>query len=126
MVLQKSWITAPEFLLKPESEWPSREINLTMNTEDREIKSNMTKSHEYSNSDDIVDKLMSHFSSWYKLKRAVAWILKVRNKLLNKVKARQSNSEMSNSNETLTVNDLLNAETAILKYTQKIYYSDEM
>ena len=59
------------------------------------------------------DELLSYFSDWYKLKKAVARILQFREYLLCKVR-----KEVFDCKVLLTVDDMREAEQAILKYVQ--------
>ncbi|XP_028517549.1 uncharacterized protein LOC110247780 [Exaiptasia diaphana] len=65
--------------------------------------------------DDAIVKLIERYSSWNRLKRAVAWLLKFKLWLQTK-KTCQSKS--------LTVNDLNQAETTIIKHIQRQAYPE--
>lgn len=60
---------------------------------------------------------MEYHSRWYKLKKSVTWLIKIRNVLLK----RENCSRIS----SLEINDLVMAEKVILAYVQKSEYSDE-
>ena len=78
--------------------------------------------HTVASISETVDKLLSHYSSWYKLKRNVAWILVVIKQLCQIVKGLQ----LRDMNEKLTVDELLAAEVAILRYIQRHEFRDEL
>ena len=55
-----------------------------------------------------IDLLCSHFSSWYKLKRTLSWILQVRNALLHR----------TSCNCLISVDELKESERIILRHVQ--------
>ncbi len=75
--LQKeSWIKGPEFLFKHKSEWPVRpdqageaEIELK--------KSAVVNCVIATGKVKPLDKLIEYYSEWYRLKRAIAWMLRL-------------------------------------------------
>ncbi|XP_028679645.2 uncharacterized protein LOC114668167 [Erpetoichthys calabaricus] len=74
-----TWSQGPSFLLKPEKEWPKRpdQLNDSLIEDDPEVKSctvNVTKIEEAT---EPINKLITYFSDWHRLKKAVAWFLKV-------------------------------------------------
>ena len=98
-MLQKQWITEPEFLSKSEY-WPENPMEITMKMldSDPEIKTKCStvqatiKDSSCVSADDdhtSVDKTINYHSSWYKLKKSVAWILKIRSELLHRVSQRK-------------------------------------
>lgn len=81
------------------------------------------------------DKLMLHYSSWTKLKPAVAWFLKQRTLLMELRRKRKELLSDENKIEDcqkrilgndLTYADLDKAETEIVKYTQMQFLKDDM
>ena len=94
--------------------------------------------------------LIEYYSSWMRLKKAVAWILKVRNTLLCMVKKRKEqratialsdtdkdeqirqldkfmvNYKTSLSKVTLTVDDLKKADLEIIHHCQKKRFQEEI
>lgn len=94
---------------------------------------------------DVLQQLIEHYSSWIRLKKAVAWILKVKNILLVRAKerleqtadtaqdiskARQSqtltNIRLSHRKENLTVEDLKEAELEIISHCQGQKFQEEI
>ena len=82
----------PDFLYGPESEWPQNAADLddadTELSDDPEVKQKITVAsvHAAEESASTLDRLMEYYSSWYCLKRAVSWVLRVKKFLLQKVK----------------------------------------
>ncbi len=79
-VQEETWMKGPNFLLKPEKEWPQRPDQMSQVPEqDPEIKVNVLNVSE---SDDITSKLTGYYSDWFQLKRATAWMLRFKEILL--------------------------------------------
>lgn len=71
---------------------------------------------------DIVDRLLEYHSSWYKLKKAVAWIIVVKTKLIWKAKK----LSLRDFKLGLTVEELQVAEVAVMKYVQQHTFPEEI
>nr|XP_006819071.1 PREDICTED: uncharacterized protein LOC102802192 [Saccoglossus kowalevskii] len=71
----KRWIYGPEFLWKPEQEWPSNEYSWNIAEDDPEVKRNPVAAVTCQGSADIMDRCLSYASSWEKLKKIVGWVL---------------------------------------------------
>lgn len=110
------WQNGPEFLAKPEEHWPNQP-HLESENEAMEIKKTP---QIYSCNADVnspTDKFITSYSSWHRLKKAVAWILRLKSNLRHK--------EEIETNKYLTVDELNRAETAIIKYVQRCEFSNE-
>ena len=112
----EEWFTGPRFLRTHKSEWKNNERQYVVRHDDVEVKTCETFLNVKSENKHDVDyrcspivRLMNHYSSWYRMKKAVAWILKVRERL--RKYHRGPSTELS-------VADLDNAETVIIKYIQ--------
>ena len=69
------------------------------------------------------DRLLAYFSSWETLRKSVGWMLRLKEKLLNRV--RRSKDDIT-KNMKLTVEELNRAETAVFKYVQMTHFSREL
>ena len=142
---QKRWTQGPDFLYSTEDQWPKAKMEDGSKLEnDPEV-----KKHIMSNAtvlkDSVIDRLLTYFSSWYQLRRAVAWILRIKKYLLHKVRKMklehdkitlQSTSEdktdgrqeqlYSTTQKLLTTRDIQEAETTVVKYVQSIAFSQEI
>ena len=80
----KRWIDGPEFLWKPETEWPkSPEIRKGDDEDDPEVKKEVTVNAVQTNPvQDATNRLITHFSDWLALKKIVAWFMRLRTNLL--------------------------------------------
>ncbi len=82
-----NWIIGPSFLKEPESRWPENIHDMSIKENDNEIKHSVSVNLvSATESTDAVSKLINYHSDWYKLKRSVAWILRVKDMLKQKNK----------------------------------------
>lgn len=144
----KTWIHGPEFLKRPQSEWPGHEKEPDMiSLNDPEVRNVvsvyavMLQPHESPSA-----TLLNHFSNWMDLKRAVGWILKYKQLLkqlhqerLKAITTHQSSSQQADEVAKhlqqfkarlkiprLTVEDMANAEKAIISFVQRQSFPEEM
>ncbi|XP_070535085.1 uncharacterized protein [Ptychodera flava] len=85
-------------------------------SEERQTSGRVTVSTTSVNAEETVQKLIHYYSSWYKLKKAVAWIRKVGDTLLRRAKNKSCSVDGPHE---ITVEDMKAAETAIIKFVQK-------
>lgn len=79
----RRWLNGPEFLYRPEEEWPKLDVDLlVMETDDPEVKRNLVVNIIITEKESPTRSLINHFSSWTRLKTAVAWFLKLRQVLM--------------------------------------------
>lgn len=149
LMSNSSWIQGPSFLQEPECLWPEKPTQLKIKEDDIEVRksvtTNLTKAAE---GIDPVNKLIHHYSSWYKLKKAVAWILKFKEILMQISKGKMELLEKDSQSQTnqkkqqvkeqiqaykitagkgaLTVEDLKRAEHVILSFCQNQRFQDEV
>ncbi|XP_069128774.1 uncharacterized protein [Argopecten irradians] len=99
-----TWFRGPEFLWKPESEWPVIDMNADAEVDDPEVKKTacvVASVHREVNNG--MEKLLNHYSDWSKLKRAVGWILLAMDNLrtsAEKTKKIKDNAELSEKDPT--------------------------
>ena len=119
------WVTGPKFLLKEASEWPVSSV-LTSDTSDLELKNEM-KTYVIVSQDsadtDVVQRLFARHSSWYSLKKSVAWLLRVKTFLKDRVNKRQT--ALHSGSLPLSVGEMHQAERAIVRYAQLQAYDKE-
>lgn len=151
LIQGETWINGPQFLLQPESEWPQRPDNVTQNLQnDPEVKNITVNTITAEEKSDPANKLLQYYSSWDRLKRAVAWILRAKETLTdlkNKRKELQlsiSQSEKDTERQRvlvqqhiekyksamekkpLTLEQLVAAETEIIRHSQAQWFPDEV
>ena len=118
-IINKSrWINGPDFLRYDEESWPVAPCVLPVIPEEfevlkRDISVNATKTLKVPES---ITERFSRFSSWYKLKRAVAWILKLKEILRKRV----------TSKTPLTTDEIESAEIVIIQCVQRDHFRSEI
>ena len=118
LVEDSAWLKGPEFLRQPESEWTEQPSFVRESDEECEVV--FTTSVECGN--DMVDTLIEHYSSWYRLQRAVAIYRRVFGILLK----RKQKQTAVDCNKVFSVQELKNAEFAIIRYTQSRVFKKEV
>ncbi|KAL6489444.1 hypothetical protein MHYP_G00031850 [Metynnis hypsauchen] len=74
----ETWIQGPDFLTKPKDEWPQNPDNPeNLTTEDPEVRDVIVSATATEEQVDTVQQFLEHYSSWFHLRKAVAWILKL-------------------------------------------------
>ena len=114
----QKWFRVPFLLWKPEAEWTIQDNKGKILQNDPEIKKCL-QINCISTRNDILEALESRISSWYKMKKVVAMVLRYK-KLLKKVQKGESQGEMINSSL------LKEAEIEIIKMVQARKFAAEI
>ncbi|KAJ8367139.1 hypothetical protein AAFF_G00330740 [Aldrovandia affinis] len=79
----RTWIDGPSFLLNNECDWPEQPMQRKESLQnDPEVKNMATvNTIKVEEDKEPMNKLIDYYSEWHKLKRAVAWILKLKRTL---------------------------------------------
>ncbi|XP_046565841.1 uncharacterized protein LOC124274523 [Haliotis rubra] len=114
-----TWFHGPKFLHAHESEWPDCSIPSTpaetVQTTDLQPEMNH-----------CMEKLISHYSNWYRLKRALAVYIFLRDVLHSRIKQKHKLKEYHTStDQPFTVGRLEEAELVIIKYVQHVAFPSE-
>ena len=125
------WLRGPDFLWRPESSWPiAPSPVLEVLPDDPEVKST---AEAYSQSTEIreepINKIFERFSSWYGLKKFIAWILRYRDNLRSAVGQRRSGyTAVTKKTKVvpITLGELRNAEKEILRHVQEESFQEEL
>ncbi|XP_030844258.1 uncharacterized protein LOC105444708 [Strongylocentrotus purpuratus] len=117
------WLTGPEFLLQEKEVWPEDPASLKKEDVpelDLQNDSEVKKTHVYATSShDEIDDLMTRYSSWDRLKRGIAWLLRYKQYLRSKGTGNLA------ERGSLTVQELNNAEVEVIKHVQRHSFPDE-
>ncbi|XP_038073422.1 uncharacterized protein LOC119741653 [Patiria miniata] len=130
LINKPEWLGGPNFLSQPEESWPGAE---QIQMEDDEENDNCEVADGASqvninvvmtsNETSAIDQLIHHYSDWTKLKRAIAWWLRLKTMLQH----RKTNcNKKPLQNKPLTVEEMQCAEKAILKYVQGCAFPREV
>ncbi|XP_003724582.2 uncharacterized protein LOC100890015 [Strongylocentrotus purpuratus] len=124
LLLNEEWKSGPEFLLKSEEEWPKTpDMSRDGKDEQLEIKKTcMVGLTRPGGEVSTVHKLITYFSDWTRLRRAVAWWLRLKGKL--KERAKLSSDKVCS--DTLTVAEVNGAELAIVRWVQSESFQEEV
>ena len=116
-MVRSRWFQGPPCLSQlTVEEGKSPEIDLEG---DPEVKRSAT-AHATMTTENVLSSLIERFSSWTKLKRTTAWLLRYRANLLSKVRGQQLVKGQ------LSVEELEAAEEATVRHVQEQAYRDEL
>ncbi|XP_052237806.1 uncharacterized protein LOC127849124 [Dreissena polymorpha] len=136
---KNGWIEAPSFLLQNEDKWPSTPEDVgRIDADDPEAKaivaictdtkqesSDVGSVADISRSD-CIEQLINHYSSWYKLKRSIAWILKIRDELRRRAGRKISPTLKDENLNKITPSDLKKTEIVVVSYVQRQTFNKEI
>ena len=125
------WLTGPDFLWKSERFWPSQQFtDCTVADNDPEVKK---ESQVFSANIEVgvttINKLFGRFSSLYRLKKFVAWILRYRTNLQRAVQQWKSESTLPDKTtriDPLPVEEMNKAEREILRHMPRESFKEEI
>ena len=140
LVNQSDWISGPKFLLLPPTEWPSHGPSLDALNEPEhevnpELKSKSISSFACSQQQmHPIDQMSLHYSEWLRLRKAIAWMLRLKETLKKKASQENSKCAMNRgpaatgamSSKSLSVQELRDAERAIIMHVQNSHFSSEL
>lgn len=105
----------------PESEWPKPVLPGSIAADDPEIKKDINVCCTIIKAESTVDKLLAHYSSWSKQKLLWHGFL-VKSTLKSKSLKRKTATRMKKlESQHLSVEDMIQAEQAILRYSSGKY-----
>ena len=117
LIRNKRWLHGPEFLWKSDECWPSLGTIPNIPDDHPEVKHEVQTyviSHK-----SIMNSFIERYSSWNRLKRGVAWLLKYKLFLLSKVRHHDEGNHLGPIKGELSVDDLKRAEKEIVVCVQR-------
>ena len=128
------WIEGTDFLTKAPDEWPKRPKELILTTEDNDPevkKSSLVYATDAPNAHGkhLVVEIIERFSSWCRVKRVFAWILRYRRNLRSHAQSRkqdQTDARILSQIPLISLTELVNTDTEILKHIQQASFKDEL
>ena len=116
--LSGRWLTGPEFLQQPIEEWPKEDSKPDATEVERECIKKKTVGMVTTEAVELKNVIeCKDYSSWKRLLRVSAWVLKFKNKLMAKIgRVRDENSV---AEESLTPNELEESRKVWIKEAQK-------
>lgn len=107
----EAWISGPSFLIQPEEAWPVNPESLgELPSGDPEVKVSGAVVSMEQEENDAVTRLINRSSSWTRLTRVMAWILRLKTSLQNIRKKREVAAHLAQSSSNLMQTDALNKE----------------
>ncbi|KAI7802084.1 hypothetical protein IRJ41_024663 [Triplophysa rosa] len=138
------WIEGPKFLWKPQEVWSKNIVLTAVGVDDPKVKKEVVVNVlNTQGSLNGTSRLMAYFANWRKLQVAVAWFLKLKRMLLRRIRKKreldtadtnkqnalvQANCRVENTTggQTLSAEDLMEAELAIICYCQQQRFPEEI
>ena len=122
LIQNDRWLRGPKFLWESEECWPKMIEVPCLEDDDPEVRKENRIYTTTTSVSDVMERLIKYHSSWWKLKKAVSWLLRF--KQLLKYKSLQKDScsvnacEIEKTRPVLGVQEVLQAENEILCYVQ--------
>ena len=108
------WLHGPKFLWKDEKHWPEQPSQLPeLSQDDSECRKYPGRANVILRSE-ILESLLSRYSSWDSLRKAIAWLVRLKKYLLGLL----NKDPDSIPKGPLTVSEVINAESVIVKIVQ--------
>ena len=130
---ESRWLKGPQFLWHPEESWPQRPPGMDRKVEDddpevkREAKGCATRTDIATNA---LNRIFERISSWYRLKKFVAWMMRYKEHLKKQRTRRKEGKStiLQNGNKLipLSVEEMDLAEKDILKNLQRESFPEEV
>ncbi|XP_011669772.2 uncharacterized protein LOC100889397 [Strongylocentrotus purpuratus] len=124
--LNGRWLKGPSFLCADEMEWPIAPADLQVPPSDPEIKPPTENASAFTTQSEekSLERLINTYSSWYKLRRGVSWLLKFMQWL--KLKGKTQTEQELRDFKRISYDDMQKAEKRILHYVQKCFFQKEI
>jgi len=121
LLSSERWFRGPAFLWENKSSWPMNPVSLAIIADDDpEVRARGQANHVTQMEEERpLDLMMLQYSSWFRFKRAVAWLLKFVQFLKARRCLRISSPIDVSPRGRLSIDELQYAETQIIKYVQK-------
>ena len=124
----KRWVTCPEFLWKDESSWVNSgdKETLEVNKDNPEVKKTATANINKVDDEETISQILNRFSSWYRILRVIAWVVRWIKILRQSVNKGNDNFERKESINSLSVEELKKVELKIIRVYQNIYFENDI
>lgn len=107
--------------------WKKTGECMRLSEDDQEVRKTIMVLSTITEASCAVGKLISHYSSWWHLKRAIAWILRVKDHLMSTTNKRKGTKVKAPSLQgPLTVEQLNRTEMEIVQYCQCCSFQAEI
>ena len=131
LIHKNRWTNGPPFLWEAEDRWPKQpEIPVELKEDDPEVKRERKPFSVASTVEpDFLNRMVQSCSSWYRLKKLMAWILRSRSNLLRECCRRKEDKAkvlISGKSMPISVEEMRSAEIEVLKYVQRQSFREEL
>ena len=129
LLSQDRWLQGPKFLWSEQTSWPIFPDPLApISDQDPEIKRQVQANQVTKVSDvRMLDLMIQRYSSWYALKKGVAWILRFKDYIRRKTHFKGDPTvklDVPNPPGELSLENLKSAERSIIGYVQKVSFPE--
>lgn len=120
------WLNGPEFLWKDPDYWPEPIVNLPEVNDNPEVRREKQINSISSKSEHLstLKRFYEHYSSWYRLKKAVAWMIRFKSFIIAKYGRKDEIHQVPT--EAITVKELQDAELSIIRDVQGTSFANEV
>ena len=130
MIENTRWLAGPSFLLQPETDWPTQPDLFGKSTGDIDKYDNIITCASISTnqSPPAMDKLINHYSDWFRLKKALSVFVVVKMILQERIKQIKPSTSADDTTrfQPFTIDLIQYAETILIKYVQHVHFGDEI
>ncbi|XP_052805854.1 uncharacterized protein LOC128235151 [Mya arenaria] len=116
-------LNGPKFLNMEKDDWPHKPDGITTEYEDVEMKPAVVTSMVQSQCQDVVSDILNRYSDWYKLQRAVAWLLRLKTFMIHRYLKHETKEIFTGG--CLSLREIKTARKLILMKVQESAYGDE-
>ena len=130
LISNRRWLTGPDFLWKPEPYWPATfNILDKIPDEDPEIKREVHAFATTNTDKSMLEVMFKRFSSWERLKKFIAWLLRYRTNLRT-ARTRRKGETICKRKESaimpISVDEMIQAEKEIVRHVQGNNFQEEI
>jgi hypothetical protein len=120
--LDEKWLQGAKFLSDYKNAWPVQSEMPFQLEDDPEMKKDIRKTpvvlaSTVDKTNYPLEQIIQHYSSYYRLKKAICWILRFKEFLLRR---------HNKTDKSIDMEELKRAEIALVKYVQHIMFPDEI
>jgi hypothetical protein len=120
MVDNARWLEGPMFLQKEETLWPTKHSSSSSGSsavplDDPEVRKEFQAHHTVDRHEEqeLLDVMINRYSSWYRLRKGIAWLLKFKEYLTNK-RTRIETGKSWSSSLKVTLEEVQAAERKLI------------
>ena len=129
MVDNVRWLKGPQFLWHEEDFWPTEPPSSSsdVTVDDPELRREFQAHHIIGHREELepLDVMINRYSSWFRLKKAIAWLLRFKEYFIKRQTPSKMDCDMS-SNCKLTSEETQIVERKLINYVQRRTFGEVM